>query len=324
MVKAQRIHQPGGPEAMSWDDIDVRPPGPGEVLLRQTAVGLNYIDTYQRSGLYPLPELPAVIGMEGAGVVEAVGPAVNHVKAGDRVAYCMEVGAYAEQRLIDAGRLVVLPDAITDQQAASMMLKGLTAHYLLHTTYPVKRGEIILVHAAAGGVGLILCQWAKHLGVNVIGTVGSEAKAKLAKAYGCDYPIVYTSENFVEQVKDFSGSQGVRVVYDSVGKDTFEGSLDCLRPRGLFVTFGQSSGKIAPFDTGILAAKGSLFVTRPGLATHIAARADLEARARDLFEVVGDGAVKIEVRQTYALGDAVQAHRDLEGRRTTGSTVLLP
>jgi NADPH2:quinone reductase len=323
MTKAMLVYQPGGPEVLTWEDVDVGEPGAGQALVRHTAVGLNYIDTYHRGGLYPL-EFPTVIGMEGAGVVEAVGEGVTTVKPGDRVAYNGAMGSYAEVRLAPADRLVAIPDGIDDQTAAAMMLKGMTAEYLVRRTHPVAAGETILVHAAAGGVGLILCQWAKHLGATVIGTVGSDEKAELAKTHGCDHPVIYTRENFVERVKEITGGKGVPVVYDSVGKDTFEGSLECLRLRGLLATFGQSSGKVPPFDTGVLAAKGSLYLTRPTLFTYTATRADLEESANALFEVVASGAVKIEVRQTYALADTVQAHRDLEGRKTTGSTVLLP
>ncbi len=293
--------------------------------MRQSAVGLNYIDTYHRSGLYPLPRLPAVIGMEGAGVVEAVGEGVSEVEPGDRVAYAAPpVGAYAEARLIPADRLVPLPDDIADESAAAMMLQGMTAHYLLHRTYEVKAGDTILVHAAAGGVGLITCQWAKHLGATVIGTVGSDRKAELAAAHGCDHPIVYTREDFVDRVREITGGAGASVVYDSVGKDTFTDSLDCLRPFGLMVSFGQSSGAIPPFDTGLLVEKGSLYLTRPTLMTYTAKREDLLAGASELFGVVRKGTVKIEINQTYPLKDAARAHRDLEGRKTTGSTVLIP
>ncbi len=325
MVKAIRIHKAGGPEAFVWEDIAVDKPGPGQVALTQTAIGLNYIDVYHRSGLYPLAAFPAVIGMEGAGVVETVGPGVADLKPGDRVAYAsVPLGAYAQARLMPADRLVKLPDSIEDRQAAAMMLQGMTVEYLLLRTYPVRRGETILVHAAAGGVGLILCQWAKHLGATVIGTVSSDEKAALARGHGCDHAIVYTRENFVQRVKEITDGQGLPVVYDSIGKDTFEGSLDCLRPRGLMVSFGNASGPVPPFNLAVLGQKGSLFLTRPSLVAYTAARADLQASANALFDVVSKGAVKIEVRQTYALKDAAQAHRDLEGRKTTGSTVLLP
>jgi NADPH2:quinone reductase len=324
MTHAIRIHQTGGPEVMRWDQVEVGDPGPGQVRIRQTACGLNYIDTYQRSGMYPLP-LPAVLGMEAAGVVEAVGAGVAEFKPGDRVAYgAGPPGGYAEARLIAADRVVTRPDDISDRQAAAMMLKGMTVQYLIRRTYTVKPGDTVLFHAAAGGVGLIACQWLKHLGATVIGTVGTDDKAALAKAHGCDHPIVYSRENFVERVKEITGGRGVPVVYDSVGKDTFEGSLDCLAPFGLLANFGSASGPVAAFNVGILAQKGSLYVTRPTLMTYVAKREDLVATANELFEVVRQGAVKIEVKQTYALKDAVQAHRDLEARQTTGSTVLLP
>lgn len=324
MSKAVRIHATGGAEAMRLEEVEVGDPGPGQVRLRQTAIGLNFIDVYYRTGVYSLPTMPAVLGVEGAGVVEATGEGVTEFKIGDRGAYAGPLGAYAEQRLIPADRLVKIPDGIGDQQAAAMMMQGLTAHYLLRRTYAVKKGDTILVQAAAGGVGLILCQWAKHLGATVIGTVGSEEKAALAQAHGCDHPIIYTREDFVRRVKEITRSEGVPVVYDSVGKDTFERSLDCIRPLGLMALFGQSSGKVPPFDLTILAGKGSLFVTRPTLATYVAKRADLLANAQELFEVVQSGAVKIEVRQTYKLSQVSQAHRDLEARKTVGSTVILP
>lgn len=324
MTKAILIYQQGGPEQMRWEDVDVPPPGPGEALLRQTAVGLNFIDVYQRSGVYPLPKFPTSLGSEGAGVVEAIGPGVHEVKVGDRVAYAGgPIGSYAERRVLPAARLVALPDAISDRQAAAMMLQGMTAQYLLRSTYRVQAGDTILFHAIAGGVGLIACQWAKHLGATVIGTVGSPAKAELARAHGADDVIDYSKEDFVVRVKEITGGKGVPVVYDSVGKDTFEGSLDCLRPRGLMVSFGQSSGLVPPFSPGILSAKGSLYLTRPTLATYTADRTDLLASAGELFEVVSKGFVKIEVNQTYPLAEAAQAHRDLEARKTTGSTVLL-
>ncbi len=324
MTKAIRIHQPGGPEEMVWEEVAVGDPGPGEARVRHTAVGLNFIDVYHRTGLYPLPALPATIGMEAAGVVEAVGDGVDDLAAGDRIAYAGPPGAYSETRLMPAKRLVKLPDGIDDRQAAAMMLKGMTAEYLLHRTYPVKAGETILFHAAAGGVGTIACQWAKHLGATVIGTVGTREKAELAAAHGCDHPIVTSETDFVARVKEITGGAGVPVVYDSVGKDTFDGSLDCLSPRGLLALFGQSSGPVPPFDLGQLAAMGSLYITRPTLLTYAASRDDLLATANALFEVVRSGAVRIEVNQTYALADAAQAHRDLEARKTTGSTVLLP
>ena len=325
MVHAIRIHEHGGPEVLRWDEIEVGEPGPGEVRIRQTAVGLNYIDTYHRSGLYKLPQLPAVIGTEGAGVVEAVGPNVTTLKVGDRVGYAPgPIGAYAEARILPAERLIPLPSWIEDRQAAAMLLQGMTAQFLLRSTYAVQPGDTILVQAAAGGVGLILCQWAKHLGATVIGTVSSDEKAELAKAHGCDHAIVYTRENFVQRVKDITDGQGVPVVYDGVGKTTFMDSLDCLRPRGFMVLFGAASGPVPPLDLQVLAAKGSLYVTRPTLFSYVAKRDDLMASAADLFEVVHAGGVKIEVRQTFAMRDASEAHRALESRATTGSTVLLP
>ena len=321
---AIRIHQPGGPEVMVWEEVEVGAPGPGQVLLRHSAVGLNFIDVYHRTGLYPAP-LPFTPGLEGAGVVEAVGDGVTEFRPGDRVAYANPpLGAYAEARLMPADRLVKLPDGIAEPKAAAMMLQGMTAQYLLRRTYRVQKGDTILIHAAAGGVGLLVCQWARHLGATVIGTVGSEEKAELAKAHGCDHPILYKSEDFVARVREITNGEGVPVVYDSVGKDTFLKSLDCLRPLGMMVSFGQSSGKVEPLDTGLLAAKGSLFLTRPSLMAYTAKRADLVASADELFEVVQKGVVKVEVNQTYALMDAPQAHRDLEDRKTTGSTLLLP
>jgi NADPH:quinone reductase len=322
MVHAIRFHKTGGPEVLAWDSVEIGKPGQGQVRLRQTAIGLNYVDTYFRAGVYPAP-LPSGIGTEGAGVVEEFGPGVSEVKVGDRVAYAGgPLGAYAEARVMPADRLIVLPASITDRQGAAMMLQGLTVQYLIRRTYRVQKGDTILIHAAAGGIGLILCQWAKHLGATVIGTVGSDAKAELAKANGCHHPIVYTREDFVARVKDITGGKLLPVVYDSVGKDTFMKSLDCLRPLGLMVSFGQASGKVEPFDAGILAGKGSLYLTRPTLNTYAAKREDLVAMAKELFEVVTSGAVKIAVNQTYALKDAAQAHRDLEGRKTTGSTVF--
>ena len=325
MPKAIRIHQYGGPEALCWDEVEISDPGPGQLRIRHAAVGLNYIDVYHRTGLYPLPALPWTLGMEGAGTVEAVGAGVTEFKAGDRVAYASPpVGAYAEARLIAADRVVALPDGIDERTAAAMMLQGMTAHYLLRRTYRVQPGDVILLHAAAGGVGLIASQWARHLGATVIGTVGDDAKAELARAHGCHHVIVYSRENFTERVREITDGQGVAVVYDSVGQATFAGSLDCLRPLGMMVSFGNASGPVQAFDPGLLAAKGSLFLTRPTLMTYTAKRADLLSSAAELFEVVQSGAVKIEVRQTYPLADAAQAHRDLEARKTTGSTVLLP
>lgn len=324
MSHAIRIHQTGGPEVLRWEEVDVPAPAAGEARVRHHAVGLNFIDTYHRTGLYPLP-LPAGIGLEGAGVVEAVGVGVSEVKVGDRVAYAGgPVGAYAEVRNIPAHRLLKLPDSISFNTAAAMMLQGLTAAYLLRKTYRVQPGDAVLIHAAAGGVGLIACQWAKALGATVIGTVGSEAKAVLAKAHGCDHVINYSTENFTARVREITGGEGVPVVYDGVGKDTFMGSLDSLRPLGMLVTYGNASGPVPPLDLLLLSQKGSLFVTRPTLMNYTAKRADLEALGSELFDMVGSGRVRIEVNQTYALADAAQAHRDLEARKTTGSTILLP
>jgi NADPH:quinone reductase len=324
MSHAIRIHETGGPEVLRWEEVAVTDPAPNEARVRHAAIGLNFIDIYHRTGLYPLP-LPSGIGLEGAGVVEAVGSAVTEVKVGDRVAYASgPPGAYAEVRNFPADRLVPLPAAIDYKTAAAMMLQGMTAQYLLRRTYKVQPGDTILIHAAAGGVGLIVCQWAKSLGATVIGTVGSDAKAALAKAHGCDHPIVYTRENFVARVKEITAGAGVPVVYDSIGKDTFTGSLDCLRPLGMMVTFGNASGPVPPLDLLELSKRGSLFVTRPSLFAYTAKRADLLATAQDLFEAVMSGKVKIEVNQTYALKDAAQAHIDLAARKTTGSTVLLP
>jgi len=325
MVKAIRIHQPGGPEALVWEEVEVGAPGPGEVRLKQTAVGLNYIDVYHRTGLYPVPSLPSAIGLEAAGVVEALGEGVADLGVGDRVAYASPpVGAYAEARLMPADRLVKLPERIDDRQAAAMMLQGMTVQYLIRRTYRVQPGETVLFHAAAGGVGLIACQWLSRLGATVIGTVGSAEKAALARAHGCHHTINYREEDFVARVKEITDGAGVPVVYDSVGKDTFEGSLTCLRPFGLMVSFGNASGPVPPFELGRLAALGSLYITRPTLMTYTAQRADLENAAAELFDAVLTAAVKIEVNQTYPLAEAAQAHRDLEARKTTGSTILLP
>jgi NADPH2:quinone reductase len=325
MSKAIVINQTGGPEVLRWVDYDPGQPGPGEVRLRHEAVGLNFIDVYHRTGLYPLPSLPAVPGMEGSGTVEAVGDGVTEVAEGDRVAYAgLPPGAYAQVRRIPADRLVKLPESITSRQAAAMMLQGMTARYLLRGCFDVKAGDTILIHAAAGGVGSIVCQWAKHLGATVIGTVGSEEKAANATENGCDYPIRYTKEDFVERVREITEGRGVDVVYDSVGQATFMKSLDCLRPLGTMVSFGQSSGPVAPLELGLLSAKGSLFLTRPTLMTYTAKREDLLTHARDLFEVVEKGVVRVEIRQTFPLSDAARAHRELEGRRTTGSSILLP
>jgi len=323
MAKAVRFHRTGGPEVLQVDEVPVGDPGPGQVRIRHTAIGVNFIDTYQRAGLYPM-SLPQVAGNEGAGVVESVGPGVTELRPGDRVAYTGLPGAYCESRVVPAERMVKLPEGVSDEQAASMMLKGLTVHYLIFTTYAVKPGETVLWHAAAGGVGLIACQWLKALGVTVIGTAGSEEKCVLAKAHGATHVINYTKENFVERVKSLTGGRGVPVVYDSVGKSTWDGSLDCLQPRGLMVSFGNASGPVPPVNLLVLSQKGSLYVTRPTLATHIATRADLVARSNALFEAVKSGKVRIETTARYRLADAAQAHRDLEGRRTTGSVVLVP
>ncbi|MBI4194764.1 MAG: quinone oxidoreductase [Betaproteobacteria bacterium] len=323
MPRAIRIHETGGPEKLKWEEVEVGAPGPGQVRVRNTAVGLNFVDTYQRSGLYPMA-LPFILGSEGAGVVEAVGPKVREFKVGDRVAYAGPIGAYAEVLLRPADRLVKIPAGIDDKVAAAIMLKGMTSWYLCRRTHKVRKGETVLVHAAAGGVGQILCQWAKHLGATVIGTVGSDGKAAIAKKVGCKHVIVVPKENFVERVKQITKGKGVPVVYDGVGKDTFTGSLDCLQPLGLMVSFGNASGAVPPFNAGILAQKGSLFLTRPTLATYTAAREDLVKAARDLFAVVKSGKVKISINQTYPLSEAAQAHRDLEARKTTGSTVLIP
>lgn len=324
MPHAIRIHRTGGPEVLCWEDVEVAPPAAGEARVRHHAVGLNFIDTYHRTGLYPML-LPSGLGMEGAGVVEAVGEGVGDVRVGDRVAYAGgPVGAYAESRNIPAHRLLRLPEAISFETAAAMMLQGLTAAYLLRRTYRVQSGDTVLIHAAAGGVGLIACQWARALGAMVIGTVGSVTKEALAKAHGCDHVINYSNENFVQRVREITGGEGVAVVYDGVGKDTFAGSLDSLRPLGMLVTYGNASGPVPPIDPLLLSQKGSLFLTRPTLLHYTAKRADLEALGSELFDIVASGQVRIEVNQTYPLADAAQAHRDLEARRTTGSTILLP
>ncbi|MFZ5791402.1 MAG: quinone oxidoreductase family protein [Pseudomonadota bacterium] len=321
---AIRIAEFGGPEKLQWVEIDLPAPGPGELLLRQTACGLNFIDTYHRSGLYPM-SLPSGLGVEGAGVVEAVGAGVTDFKPGDRAAYCSApIGAYAERRVYPAARAVKLPPGIEDRTAAAMMLQGMTVEYLIRRTFPVERGQTVLFHAAAGGVGLIACQWLVHLGATVIGTVGSEEKAKLARDHGCHHTINYRKENFVERVKEITGGKGVPVVYDGVGKDVFMGSLDCLSPRGMMVTFGNASGPVPAIEPLLLSQKGSLFLTRPTLFHYIATREELLASANALFDVVLSGAVKIRINQTYPLKEAARAHRDLEARRTTGSTVLLP
>ncbi|HET7198940.1 MAG TPA: quinone oxidoreductase [Burkholderiales bacterium] len=323
MSKAIRFHRQGGPEVLQLDEVPVGEPGQGQVRIRHTAIGVNFVDIYQRAGLYPM-QTPAVAGNEGAGIVEAVGPGVRDLKKGDRIAYTGLPGSYCEERVVPAERMVKVPKGISDEQAASMMLKGMTVHYLIFSTYRVKKGDTVLWHAAAGGVGLIACQWLKKLGVTVIGTVGSDEKAKLAKAHGCKHVINYSSENFVERVKEITKGKKVPVVYDSVGKSTWEGSLDCLQPRGLMVTFGNASGPVAPVNLGILSSKGSLYVTRPTLNTYIAARADLVKRSTDLFNAVKSKKVRIETTARYKLADAANAHRDLEGRKTTGSVVLVP
>jgi NADPH:quinone reductase len=323
MAKAVRYHKQGGPEVLQLDEVQVGEPGPGQVRVRHTAIGVNFLDTYQRSGLYPM-QLPGVAGNEAAGVVEAVGPNVTELKAGERVAYTGLPGAYCDERVVPADRLVKIPDGITEVQAASMMLKGLTVHYLIHTTYPVKKGETVLWHAAAGGVGLIACQWLKALGVTTIGTAGSDEKCALAKAHGAEHVINYSKENFVERVLAITGGKKLPVVYDAVGKSTWDGSLDLLQPRGLMVSFGNASGAVPPFNVVTLSTKGSLYLTRPTLVTHIASRADLVSRSNALFEVVKSGKVKIDASARYKLADAAQAHRDLEGRKTTGSIVLVP
>ena len=321
MVHSIRVHQPGGPEALQWEEVDVGQPGPGQVRVRQTAVGLNYIDVYHRTGLYPQP-LPFTPGTEAAGVIEAVGEGVTDLIAGDRVAYAGPIGSYAEARLIDADRLVKLPDYVSDELAAAMMLQGMTARMLLRAVYEVKPGDTILVHAAAGGVGLILCQWANALGATVIGTVSTDEKAALASTHGCHHPIVYTRQDFVAEVGRITNGAKLPVVYDSVGKETFLKSLDCLRPRGLIVSYGNASGPPDPIAPALLAQKGSLFLTRPTLFNYIATREDLERSAEELFDMVRSGKVKIEIGQRFALKDAAEAHRQLEARKTTGSTVF--
>ncbi|MFB5151562.1 quinone oxidoreductase [Burkholderia orbicola] len=324
MPKAIRYDQPGGPDVMKWVDVEVGAPKAGEVRIRQHAVGLNYIDVYFRTGLYP-QQLPAGLGMEAAGEVTAVGDGVTAFKAGDRVAYVGQPpGAYAQERVMPAERVVKLPDGISYDDAASVMLQGLTAHYLLRRTYPVKAGDTILIHAAAGGVGLLVCQWAQALGATVIGTVGSDEKAELAKAHGCDHPIVYTRENFTQRVKAITNGAGVPVVYDSIGKDTYIGSLDSLAPLGYFVSFGNASGPLPPIDSKEFSSRGSLFFTRPTLFSYIAKRADLEAAAAELFDVILSGKVKTSINQRYPLAEVGRAHADLEARKTTGSTILVP
>ncbi|MDR8728608.1 quinone oxidoreductase family protein [Burkholderia pseudomultivorans] len=324
MPKAIRYDQPGGPDVMKWVDVEVGASNAGEVRIRQHAVGLNYIDVYFRTGLYPQP-LPGGLGMEAAGEVTAVGDGVSALKVGDRVAYVAQPpGAYAQERVLPAERVVKLPDGIGYDDAASVMLQGLTAHYLLRRTYPVKAGDTILIHAAAGGVGLLVCQWAKALGATVIGTVGSDEKAELAKAHGCDHPVVYTRENFTQRVKEITNGAGVPVVYDSIGKDTYLGSLDSLAPLGYFVSFGNASGPLPPIDSKEFSSRGSLFFTRPTLFSYIAKRADLEAAAAELFDVILSGKVKTSINQRYPLAEVGRAHADLESRKTTGSTLLIP
>ena len=324
MTKAIRIHNYGGPEALHYEDVAEEAPGAGQVHLRQTAIGLNFIDVYYRTGVYKAPQFPITLGCEAAGVIDAVGGGVTEFKIGDRVCYGGGFGGYAEARIIPADRLIKIPDGITDQQAAAMTLQGLTAQYLLRLTYRVKAGDTILVHAVAGGVGLIMCQWAKALGATVIGTVSNEAKANMAAAHGCDYPINYTKEDYSKRVREITKGALLPVVYDSIGKDTFERSLDCLAPRGLMVSFGNASGKVEPVDLQILSQKGSLFLTRPTLYSYNITRAELLANAKELFDVVLSGVVKIEIGQTYKLKDVAQAQIDLVARKTTGSTVILP
>lgn len=321
MPNAIQVHEFGGPGKLRWETVEIAEPGPGQVRLRQEAAGLNFIDVYHRTGLYP-QHLPFTPGVEGAGVVEALGEGVGQLEVGDRVAYAGPIGGYAEVRLIDADKLVKLPDGISTEQAAGMMLQGMTVQMLLRSVFPVAKGDTILIHAAAGGVGLIMCQWAKALGVTVIGTVGTEKKAELAAEHGCDHPIVYSRRDFVAEVERLTGGEKLPVVYDSVGRDTFLRSLDCLRPRGLMVSFGQASGAIEPLNVGVLAQKGSLYLTRPTLFTYTATRPQLEQSAKELFAIVASGKVKIEVNQCFKLADAADAHRALEGRKTSGSTIL--
>jgi NADPH2:quinone reductase len=321
MPHAIRVHEFGGPDALKWEEVEIDEPGPGQVKIRQQAAGLNFIDVYHRTGLYK-QELPFTPGVEGAGVVEAVGAGVDNVKVGDRVTYASQIGGYAEERLIAADRVVKLPDSISFEQAAAVMLQGLTARMLIRAIHPVKAGETILIHAAAGGVGLIVCQWAKALGATVIGTVGTDEKAELARAHGCDHPIVYTRQDFAREVDRITGGKKLPVVYDGVGRDTFMKSLDCLRPRGLMVSFGNASGPVEPISPLLLSQKGSLFLTRPTLNHYIATREELEQSASELFDLIASGKVKVEVKQRFALSDAAEAHRALEGRKTQGSTVL--
>ena len=322
MTKAICIHEVGGPEVLKWEDVEVGKPAAGEVRLRQSACGLNYIDIYGRSGLYPVAGFPAVLGMEAVGTIEELGEGVEEFDVGDRVAYAMQIGAYAEQRLIDAQHLVKIPESISNETAAAMMLKGLTAHYLLFRTYPVQPGDTILVYAAAGGVGLILCQWAKLLGATVIGCVGSNEKAALAKANGCDHTIMYRDEDIASRVREITSGVGVAAAYDSIGKSTFDASLDSLRPFGVLASYGNASGPVDAFSPGILAPKGSLYVTRPTLGTHVSTRELLVEGANRLIEVVSKGDVKIQIKQSYPLFECAEAHRALEARETTGSTIL--
>jgi NADPH:quinone reductase len=324
MTHAIRVHEYGGPKVLEWEEVEVGDPGPGEVRIRQTAIGLNYIDVYVRTGLYPQPSLPFIPGMEGAGVVTAVGEGVRDLKVGRHVAYAGPIGAYAQERLIAADRVVKISAGIDDETAAAVMLKGMTAQYLLRRTYKVTRDTTLLFHAAAGGVGLIACQWAAALGARVIGTVSSSGKALIARAHGCTHVINIREEDLVAKVKEYTKGKGVDIVYDSIGKDTFPASLDCLKPLGMWVSFGQASGPVPPFNITLLSQKGSLFATRPSLGTYIETRKDLVATANDLFEVIAKGKVKIAVNQSYALADAARAHSDLEARLTTGSTILLP
>ena len=321
---AIQVHQPGGPEVLQWDEVEVGGPGEGQVRLRQSAVGLNYIDVYFRTGMYPAPSSPFTPGMEGVGVVEAVGSGVDNVSVGSRVAYGRNLGGYAEVRNIEAGFVIPIPDDISDETAAAMMLQGMTTEYLIERCFPVEEGQTVLFHAAAGGVGLMFCQWARALGAHVIGTVGSPEKARLAEAHGCEHTILYKDEDFVARVKELTGGKGVVAVYDGVGKDTFAGSLDCLQPRGMMVSFGNASGKVDPLDIATLSGKGSLYVTRPTLMTYTATHDGFKLSASRVLDMVRSGSVKIHVNQTFALKDAADAHRALEGRQTTGSTVLLP
>lgn len=324
MVNAIRIHEHGGIDKLKWEPVDVGAPGQGQIRVKHRAIGFNYIDTYFRSGLYKLPALPAVLGTEGSGDIVAVGPDVGDLKVGDRVAYANPMGAYIEERLMPADRAVKLPDNIDYNTAAAMMLQGMTVRYLLRQTYKVGPGTTMLLHAAAGGIGLIACQWAKHLGATIIGTVGSDAKGELAKQHGCTHIINYAKEDFVKRVKEITNGEMCDVVYDGVGKDTFPGSLDCLKPRHLWVSFGNASGPVPPMDIGILNTKGSLFATRPTLFNYVATRPDLLENANELFDLVGRGIVKIVVNHTYPLKDAAQCHSDVEGRKTTGSAILIP